>query len=259
MILINQIIKYSLHFLASILLLISCTPQNNSSPTILVGAAASLESVLTEIDQLYPDNIEYTFASSGILQQQIEQGANIDLFISASSRQMDALEEKNLLMPQTRTNLLTNQIVLITAIDNPITISDFNQLNTDNVNLISMGEPNSVPAGQYGKEILDNLNLFESLQSQSKLLFANNVRATLTHVETGNADVGIVYLTDAQSSNQVRIIATGDSHLHSPIIYPVAITQNSQNLAQAQKYLEFLKTEEIENIFTRYGFGVNNG
>ena len=256
----KKIKKYILVCLVSLLLIIGCSSlnnsqqNNNSSSPILVGAAASLEPVLTKINNLYSEKVDYTFASSGVLQQQIEQGANIDVFISASDKQMNTLEEKGLLSPESRKNLVTNQIVLITGKDNPLIITDFSQLTDDNIKLIAMGEPKSVPAGQYGKEILEKLNIFSSLESKSKFVFGNDVRATLASVESGNVDVGIVYLTDAKSSDKVKVVAIANADLHSPIIYPVAIIKDTKNLAEAQKYLQFLQTKEVQNIFTNYGF-----
>lgn len=252
--------KNNFLFCIFLFLLFGCSPHNNliannnSDSLILVGSATSLEPVLTEIDNLYTQKINYTFASSGVLQRQIEQGANIDIFISASDQQMNTLEQKNLLLTDTRTNLVTNQIALITNKDNNLTIESFSQLKDDSIKLIAMGEPKSVPAGQYAQEILENLNIFSVLESQSKLLFTNSVRATLASVETGNVDVGIVYLTDAKSSDKIKVIAVAHADLHSSIIYPMAIIKNSKNVFQAQKYLEFLQTEQVQNIFVNYGF-----
>ncbi|MBE9222058.1 molybdate ABC transporter substrate-binding protein [Cyanobacterium stanieri LEGE 03274] len=230
--------------------------NDNVNSSILVGAAASLEPVLTKIDGLYSGNVDYTFASSGVLQQQIEQGANIDIFISASNKQMDVLEKKDLLFTNSKVSLVGNQIVLITRNNSLLNINDFTQLTDSSINLIAMGEPKSVPAGQYGQEILDNLNIFSELKSQSKFLFTNNVRSTLMAVETGNVDVGIVYFTDAISSDKVKVIATADADLHSSIIYPVAIIRDTQNLGEAQRYLQFLQGEDVQNIFIDFGFNL---
>lgn len=224
------------------------------SPKILVAAAASLQPALEELSKKYPQNVDYNFTSSGILQQQIEQGAFIDVFISASSKQMDVLEKKNLLLPNTKKTLLTNQIVLITTKKNPLSLSNFSQLMQPKIKLIAIGEPRSVPAGQYAVEVFKNLGILDSLES--KFVMGNNVRETLTHVETGNVDAGIVYLTDAKSSNKVKIITIADKKLHSPIIYSMAVIKGSKSKEVAKRYLESLQSDMARKIFQKYGFGI---
>ncbi|MBL1211138.1 molybdate ABC transporter substrate-binding protein [Geminocystis sp. GBBB08] len=228
--------------------------RGNNNPKILVGAAASLQPALEEFSKKYPQNVDYNFAASGILQQQIEQGAPIDIFISASSKQMDALEKKNLLLPNTRKNLLMNQIALITPKKNPLSLTNFSQLVEPKIKLIAIGEPRSVPAGQYAIEVFNNLGILASLES--KFVFGNNVRETLTYVETGNADAGIVYLTDAKSSDKVKVIAIANKKLHTPIVYPVAVIKNSKSEQVAKKYLQSLQSEVAIKIFQKYGFGI---
>lgn len=241
-------------FILIIILFSFLIKANNKSSRILVGAAASLQPVLEEFSKKYPQNVDYTFASSGILQQQIEQGAPIDIFISASSKQMDALEKNNLLLSNTKKTLLTNKIALITTKKNPLSLRNFSQLTQTKVKLIAIGEPRSVPAGQYATEILQNLGILPSLNA--KFVFGNNVRETLTYVETGNADAGIVYLTDAKSSDKVKVIAIAEPKLHSPVIYPVAVIKSSKSLEIAKKYLKSLDSDIAKQIFSSYGFGI---
>ncbi|NCO74028.1 MAG: molybdate ABC transporter substrate-binding protein [Cyanobacteria bacterium] len=228
--------------------------RGNNNPQILIGAAASLQPALEEFSKKYPQNVDYNFASSGILQQQIEQGAPIDVFISASFKQMDNLEKNNLLLPNTRKNLLLNQIALITPKNNPLSLTNFPQLVQPKITLIAIGEARSVPAGQYALEVFKNLGILASLES--KFVYGNNVRETLTYVETGNVDAGIVYLTDAKSSDKVKVIAIADKQLHTPIIYPVAVIKNSKSQQIAKKYLESLQSETARKIFQKYGFGI---
>ncbi|WP_066116333.1 molybdate ABC transporter substrate-binding protein [Geminocystis sp. NIES-3709] len=228
--------------------------RGNNNPKILVGAAASLQPALKEFSKKYPQNVDYSFASSGILQQQIEQGAPIDVFISASSKQMDTLEKKNLLLSNNRKNLLLNQIVLITPQKNSLSLTNFSQLAQPKIKLIAIGEPRSVPAGQYAIEVFKNLGILASLES--KFVFGNNVRETLTYVETGNADAGIVYLTDAKSSDKVKVITIADKKLHTSIIYPVAVIKSSKSQQTAKKYLESLQSKTARKIFQKYGFGI---
>ncbi|HBB33778.1 MAG TPA: molybdate ABC transporter substrate-binding protein [Cyanobacteria bacterium UBA8803] len=226
--------------------------------TLTVSAAASLQDALKAITPIYeqqqPDvMITYNFGSSGALQQQIEQGAPIDVFISAAPKQMNALQNKNLLLADTRKNLLTNQVVLVTPKD--VTgISDFKDLTGNKVSKVAMGNPDSVPAGQYGKEVFTSLKMSKSLES--KFVFAKDVRQVLSYVETGNVDAGIVYATDAKASDKVKVVATAPANSHSPIIYPIAVLKDSKNPDAAKGFVEFLGSDPAKAMFTKYGFSM---
>ena len=226
--------------------------------TLTVSAAISLTNAMQEIKTLYQRsntnvNITYNFGASGALQQQIEQGAPVDVFFSAATKQMDALQQKNLLLPETRRNLLNNRLVLITPRNAPA-LTSFRNLTGSEVRRIAIGEPKSVPAGQYAQEILTNLKIFDSLKS--KLVYGNNVRQVLTYVETGNVDAGIVYITDAKESKSVRVGATAQENLHSPIVYPVAVLKDSKNTAAAREFVQFLSSTQARTVLEKYGFGV---
>lgn len=237
-------------------LLISCNSSVNTSSKLTVSAAASLQQVITEIQQVYntvqPNvRIIYNFGSSGSLQQQIEQGANVDIFISASTQQMDALADKGLIVADTRRNLLTNQIVLVIPKGNK-KITGFQDLTSDRITKIAIGEPNSVPVGKYAKEVLTYFKISE--QVKNKLIFAKDVRQVLNYVETKNVEAGIVYLTDAKSSNLVDIVATASNSFHSPVLYPIAVMQNSKNIIAAKDFIQFLDGKAAKNIYEKYGF-----
>ncbi|MBW4422970.1 MAG: molybdate ABC transporter substrate-binding protein [Nostoc desertorum CM1-VF14] len=224
--------------------------------TLLVSAAASLKDALEEIKPLYQQRksgtkINYNFGASGALQQQIEQGAPADIFISAAKKQVDALEEKGLLLPGSRTNLANNSLVLIVAQD-VVGISSFYNLTDSKIKKIAIGEPRSVPAGQYGEQVLKNLKLYD--QVKSKLVFANNVRQVLAAVESGNAQAGIVYATDAKISNKVKVVITADKKFHSPIIYPVAVIKGSKNIPAAKEFVQFLSGSQAKTVLRKYGF-----
>lgn len=234
------------------------TPNNQVSPTITltVSAAASLQDVMQEIERLYEQqspeiNIVYNFGSSGSLQYQIEQGAPVDIFISAAPKQMNVLEKKGLLLENTRENLLKNQIILITPkADN--NIASFQDLTKNNIQKIAIGNPESVPAGQYAKEVLESFNLSDKLTS--KFVFAKDVRQVLFYVETSNVDGGLVYATDAKISERVKVVATAPENSHSPIIYPVAIIKNSNNPETAKVFVRFLLSKTAQEVFKQYGF-----
>lgn len=234
-------------------------PASSQPSGLLVAAAASMQSALQEITPLYEKSginrqVKYNFGSSGALQQQIEQGAPIDIFISAANKQMDKLEQQNLIVPKTRKNLLTNILVLVSPTASKLRLTDFSQLLKPEVQRIAIGEPRSVPAGQYAFEVLKNLNVLD--QVKSKLVLGNNVRSVLTAVETGDAEAGIVYVSDAKISNKVMVSAIADSKLHSPIVYPIAIINSTKSLESAKQYIKFLQTKPVQLVFKKYGFGI---
>jgi molybdate transport system substrate-binding protein len=232
--------------------------QLPATSTILVAAAASLQPALQEITPLYTtanpnQTVNYNFAASGALQQQIEQGAPVDVFISAADKQMKALQAKGLL-GTTPKYLLTNQLVLIVPKQSTIAIADFRQLTQPAVQRIAIGETRTVPAGQYAAETLENLGILT--QVKSKFVLGNNVRSVLTAVATGDVDAGIVYRTDAKGSDRIVIAATADEKLHSPIWYPVAVLKSSKSLVGASRYIEFLQSKSARAVFKKYGFGI---
>ena len=232
---------------------------NSIEHQILVSAAASLKEALEEIKPLYQQsksniNINYNFGASGALQQQIEQGAPADIFISAAKKQVDALEQKGLLLPGSRTNLANNRLVLIVAQD-VVGINSFYNLTDSKIKKIAIGEPRSVPAGQYGEQVLKKLKLYDRLKS--KLVFANNVRQVLAAVESGNAEAGLVYATDAKISNKVKVAVAADDKFHSPIVYPIAIIKSSKNTSAAKEFVQFLSGNEAKTVLKKYGFIVS--
>ncbi|PSB07905.1 molybdate ABC transporter substrate-binding protein [Pleurocapsa sp. CCALA 161] len=230
--------------------------QSNQPLDLTVSAATSLQDALEAIKPMYKNNqpevdITYNFGSSGSLQQQIEQGAPVDIFISAAAKQMDALEAKNLLLPETRRDLLRNKVVLIVSKDNT-TIKSFEDLGTDALTSIALGESESVPAGKYAEEILTSLGILDAVTP--KAVYGKDVRQVLNYVATGNVDAGIVYISDAKASEDVKIVATAPEDSHSPVIYPIAVLQDSANPEAAKELEDFLFTPEAQTMFQEYGF-----
>jgi molybdate transport system substrate-binding protein len=227
-----------------------------ANTTILISAAASLKEVLEEIKPLYQQSksdisINYNFGASGALQQQIEQGAPADIFISAGKKQVDALEQKGLLVTGSRTNLANNRLVLIVAQD-VVGITSLYNLTDSKIKKIAIGEPRSVPAGQYGEQVLKKLKLYDRVKS--KLVFANNVRQVLAAVESGNAEAGLVYATDAKISNKVKVVVAADDKFHSPIVYPMAVIKSSKNIPAAKEFIQFLSDSQAKTVLKKYGF-----
>ncbi|WP_235919368.1 molybdate ABC transporter substrate-binding protein [Heliomicrobium undosum] len=224
---------------------------------LTVSAAASLKDALTEVKDLYAKEkantaITYNFGASGSLQQQIEQGAPADIFISAAPKQMDDLQAKNLIDTATRKNLLENKVVLVTPKDSSIT--GFSDLAGDKVKKLAIGEPKSVPAGKYAQEVLTKLNLADAVQD--KMVFAKDVRQVLTYVETGNTEAGVVYETDAKISDKVKIVTRAPEGSHSPVLYPGAVLKESKNAKAAGEFLTYLQGPAAKVVFEKYGFTV---
>ncbi|HIK29773.1 MAG TPA: molybdate ABC transporter substrate-binding protein [Oscillatoriales cyanobacterium M4454_W2019_049] len=250
-------------FLISLVLAIGCSQTDNlpsSSPPLAteltISAAASLKESLEAIQPLYvrenPEiTLTYNFGSSGSLQQQIEQGAPVDIFFSAAAKQMDALEKKDLLLAGTRQDLLKNEMVLIVAKDNA-NVTEFQDLTNDAVGKIALGEPESVPAGKYAEEVLTSLNITDSVKA--KAVYAKDVKQVLNYVATGNTEAGVVYKTDAQNSEAVKIVETAPENTHSPIVYPIAVLKSSKHPEAARSFVEFLEEETTQKVFSQYGF-----
>lgn len=237
------------------LLLASCSLTTSTiAPSLTISAAASLKDAIAEVQQLYfqqqPVTITNNFGASGSLQQQIEQGAPVDIFISAAATQMDALQQKELILTDTRKNILSNQVVLI-APKNSNLVSNFKDLTSARVQKIALGEPKSVPAGKYAQEVLTFYNIFN--QIKPKIIYAKDVRQVLAYVQTGNVDAGIVYITDAKVSD-VKIVAIAPANSHSPVVYPVAVIKASKNINAAKKFVQFLSSKPASDVFNKYGF-----
>ena len=225
---------------------------------ILVAAAASLENAYT--DELIPmfekENpgikVEGVYDSSGKLQTQIEEGLEADVFMSAATAQMDALVEEDLIDAETRVYLLENKIVLIVPAGNEAGLSAFEDIAK--AESIALGDPESVPAGKYAKEALENLGIWDRIQE--KVSLGTNVTEVLNQVAAASADVGIVYATDAMSMpDKVDVVAEApEGSLKTPVIYPVAVVKNSAHAEAAQVFVEFLGTKEALEVFEKYGF-----
>jgi molybdate transport system substrate-binding protein len=230
------------------------TPQ--SKVELTVSAAISLKDALDEIAQLYyaetPSTvIHFNLGGSGTLQHQIEQGAPVDVFISASEDQMNSLESEGLLSPGTRKDLVKNTVVLIVP-KGKSGISSFQDLARPEVKEIAIGDPQTVPAGKYAQEVLTHFQLYEQLKP--KFVLTKDVRQVLTYVITGNVDAGIVYATDAKISTAVIVVATAPEDSHSPTVYPVAALKASKQSADAKRFLDFLMGAKAQGVFEKYGF-----
>lgn len=243
----------------SLFIMVACTSHEASERNneITISAAASLKDSLERIqkdyEQMHPDvRLKFNFGGSGPLQQQISQGAPVDLFFSAAENKFTELVDEGLIAEKDSLTLLKNELVLIVPNSNPNNISSIQDLLHQDVEHISIGIPETVPAGSYAKESLLNQELWEKLET--KIVYTKDVRQVLSYVETGNVAAGIVYKTDAIISEDVMIIHVIDSVTHSPIHYPVGIIKDSKNQEFARDFYNYLQNDEVKEVFKEYGF-----
>lgn len=224
-------------------------PKDNKPVEITVSAAASLQDAMKDIGAEFQKNhpevkVNFNFGASGVLEKQIEQGASVDLFASASQKEIDLLEEKGLIVRSTRTNFTRNKLVIIAPFR--LTIEELKNLDK-----IATGDPKTVPAGRYAQTFLENAGFYEMLKP--KLIFAENVRQVLDYVERGEVDAGFVYFSDTLKSN-MSVSPINDS-LYPPIVYPIAVINDSQQPAVSRQFIEYIQSNEGQTILKKYGFG----
>jgi molybdate transport system substrate-binding protein len=254
----NRLVAVCLLLLPAFPLAVRAESNQTAAVNLTVSAAISLQDALEQIQAVFATHepgvtLTFNFGGSGALQQQIEHGAPVDVFFSAGTKQMDALDQKGLLLPGTRRNLLANHLVLIVPRDR-MDVRTFADLTKPSVQHIAMGEPESVPAGQYAAQTLTAFGLFDTLKP--KLVYAKDVRQVLTYVETGDADAGFVYYTDARLSTKAKMIIAAPDSLHAPIVYPVAVLKSSPHPGQAKEFEEFLSSPEAREICENQKFPV---
>lgn len=232
------------------------TGQTKAEPVKLtVSAAASLKDAAEELKAIYLKqhsevDISYNYGASGTLQKQIEEGAPVDLFISAGKSQMDGLADKGLIADNSRKDLLGNELVLIAGKDSKL--AGFDELAGQDVGKISIGTPESVPAGKYAQEALTSLKLWDKIKP--RLVLANDVRQVLTYVETGNVGAGLVYRSDAMMGKDIKVVAAAPADTHKPIVYPMAVIKNTKHLKEAEDFAAFLSGGQAAQVFEKYGF-----
>jgi molybdate transport system substrate-binding protein len=251
-------------FIASIILLSPGSPWTIAASAqqakLVIFAAASLKDALDEVNTAYEHEkgreTTTSYAASSTLAKQIEAGAPADVFISADLDWMDYLAKRNLIKPDTRANLLGNRLVLIApvAADGKLDIApNFPLARALGNGRLAIADPSGVPAGRYAKAALEALGVWSSVAD--RLAPAENVRATLALVSRGEAPLGIVYQTDANSDKGVQIVGTFPASTHPPIIYPIAVIGASTNPG-APGYVAFLKSPTARPIFEKQGFTV---
>lgn len=242
--------------LISSLLLMGYSSEERTETELTVSAASSLKEVMEEVEVLYKQEnphvlLHFNLGSSGSLQRQIEQGAPVDIFFSASLKQMDALQQQDLIREETKKELVQNKIVLISA-DKQIQLESFNDLKSDQVEHIGIGEPSSVPVGQYTEEVFKYFGILEEIKT--KAVYAKDVKEVLAWVKTGNVDVGIVYATDVSRLDDINKICIAPEESHAPVVYPIAVIKTTKHLDEAKAFIDFLGKDTAKKVFEKYGF-----
>lgn len=228
-----------------------------AEPTnLLVSVAPSLKASLEEIKVIYAGSkpgiqITYNYGPSGSLKTQIEQGAAADIFISQGKKEMDDLEQKNLLKAGTRVNLLSDELVLIVNKSNT-SINSFEELARPEIKKIGIGEAQTVPAARTAQQTLETLKVWDKVQS--KLVVGKDLMQITSWVESGDADAGLVWNTIAMTSNKVRVATTALPSYHEPVVLPAAVIGSSKNSAAAEEFVKFLQSDQAMQVFAKYGF-----
>lgn len=225
--------------------------------TVRVGAAVSLKETFAEIATAYKadsgDTVEFVYGSSGQVATQIKSGADLDVFVSAAEKQMDDLAQGGQLDVATRRVVCGNTLVLIVPAGSAFKPGSPDELKIDAFERIAVGEPKTVPAGQYAAEALKTLKLDEAMKD--KLVFGTNVRQVLAYVERGEVKAGVVYGTDAKAAGaKVTLAFTFDEKTHAPIVYPAAVVSPSKHAAAAKKFLDYLAGDKAKAVLTAHGF-----
>ena len=232
----------------SILLMMAITllgcGRANESPPLVIFAAASTTDVVRQLVDQYGEPVNCSFASSSTLARQIEAGAPADVYLSANAQWMDELADRDLIVPATRRDAAANRLVVIAPNGGDAT------LNSDFAGWLAMGDPEHVPAGIYAKHALQHMDLWSALSE--RVVGAVDARAALRYVETGEAQLGIVYASDAQASSRVRIVQTIDPSMHEPIRYPIAAVRGGDE--RAARLIEYLVSGEVAPVWRAAGF-----
>ena len=249
------LLVFLLAALAGVVVIVPSAAQQPTTGGITVSAAISLKDALGQLGPMYEKRVPgakvtFNFGGSGTLSQQIQQGAPVDVFFSAATKEMNDLGAAGLVLgaPQ---DIVANSLVLITPKDQT-SVMTLENLTAPSVKKIALGEPKTVPAGMYARESLGKLGLLGAVEP--KIVYAKDVRAVLTFVETGNADAGFVYVTDALQSQKVRTVVTVPADSHDPIVYPAAVLKNSKNSELAKAFVDFLAGADAMVVFQTFGF-----
>lgn len=231
--------------------------QNSNPVELTISAAASLTEAYGELKEVYEQEkgvkLIFNFAASGTLQKQIEEGAEVDVFVSAGKKQMDTLEEKDLILKDTRENIYRNELALIVPEEYKDNIKSISDLVGTDLNF-SIGVPEIVPVGQYAKEALEYLEVWDELKQN--IVYSKDVSQVLTYVEKGEVAAGIVFSSDSARAKQGYLADVFPEETHKPIVYPAAVIASTKNKDAGLDFLHYLKSDKAKDILERYGFKI---
>ena len=247
-------------FFAVVLCMFFCMPCYASIQTeITVSAAISLKNAFEEIGKIFEAKnpgikVLFNFGGSGDLARQIEAGAPVDVFASASPKDMQDIQDKNLLFPETRAVFAGNSIVIVQPSQSGLKLAGVEDLKKSEVRRIGIGNPQTVPAGRYAAEVLAFFKLNDALKE--KLIMGENVRQVLDYVVRGEVDAGIVYKTDALTQPAgVKVFFPVPQASHSPVLYPAAVIKNTKSPEAAKRFVRFVADDAAaRQILHKYGF-----
>ena len=240
-----------------VIALLLLIPFQVQAEEINVSAAISLKEALTRIAAIYEakthNKITLNFGSSGQLLGQIRNGAPVDVFISAARKQVDDLAAEHLSLPETARVIAGNELALIVPADSKAGSTDYKGLVDPSFKRIAVGEPKTVPAGQYAMQSFEKLGISDRIKD--RLVYGGNVRQVLAYVEQSEVSAGVVYATDAKSSgDKIIVISTAPPDSHDPIVYPAVVVKASHATAEAGKFLDFLSSPDSKAVFKELGF-----
>lgn len=239
------------------MLVLVALPFASGAQQLTVCAAASLTEAFREIGLRFEAtrpqvSVRFNFAASGVLIQQIINGAPADVFVSADQEAMDRGMQHKALDPSSRRDFASNSMVVVVPVGGNVPMARVSDLKAPAVRRIAVGKPANVPAGRYAKQVLDQAGLWAALEP--RLVFADNVRQVLDYVSRGEVEAGFVYRTDAElMKDRVRVASTASGH--APITYPLAVVADTRHPALAREFSAFLLSADAQAILARFGFG----
>lgn len=248
--------KMLLVLLIAVFFTVSC-PTAWAKEEIIVSAAASLTNVMKAVGVKFEGKnqgvtVIFNFAASGALLQQMINGAPVDVFASADQESMNRVEEKNLILRNTRKNFVRNRLALITPANSRLKIKSITDLTLSTVARVALGNSDTVPAGRYAQTALKDAGMWEKLSG--KFIYAGTVRQVLDYVSRGEVDAGFVYSTDAVLAGE-RIKTVAEVKTQTPIIYPIAVTAATRKSVLSKRFVDFVFSDSAQQIFVQYGFG----
>lgn len=235
----------------------SNTNESEKPIELIISAAASLTEAYNELKEIYESEkgvkLTFNYAASGPLQKQIEEGADVDVFVSAGQKQMNELEEKDLIVKDTREDIYRNELVLIVSKEYRDLVTSINDIVGTDYKL-ALGIPETVPVGQYSKDALEYLEIWDKLESN--IVFGKDVSQVLAYVDKGEVAGGMVYSSDAVRAKESYLTEVFAEETHRPIVYPVAVVGSSKNKEAALDFIKYLRTDKAKEILEKYGFKI---